>query len=359
MVPPHDPSESPAKPPAQSPAELETLRDEVLAQLDAIDSAAELEALRAEVLGKKGRLKAAQKRLFDKAADKDAKKAVGQAFNPVQEALKEAFEAHKLRLGNAAATAKRADVYDVTRPGRSAARGTLHPLTQTVRDVVAIFRSMGFAIEDGPEIEDEFHSFDALNIPPGHLARDPKDNFVIGDTGYFRSQTSTVQIRVMERQAPPIRCIVPGKVYRPDTVDATHHFMFHQIEGLVVAEGITFADLKFVLSEFLHAYYAGQEFEWRLRPHFFPFTEASAEVDVRLAGSSKWLEMLGCGMVDPNVFEQVGIDAERYTGFAFGMGVERLAMLKHEIPVFATEPGEDVRGIRHFFDNDVRFLRQF
>ena len=332
---------------------VEKLREEALQAFAAADTPDALESTRVEFLSRKGRLKTLQKELFQQASTPDEKKAVGAAFNPAQHAIQEAFEARKQALAAVSTPAASSGPQpDLTRPGLRPARGSLHPLTQTIRDVSAIFRSMGFTIEDGPEIEDSFHSFDALNIPEGHLARDPSDNFVLGNDRTFRSQTSTVQIRVMETQAPPIRCIVPGRVYRPDTVDATHHFMFHQIEGLVVAEGITFQDLKFALQQFLEAYYAGQNFEWRLRPHFFPFTECSAEVDVRMIDADgtrgRWLEMLGCGMVDPNVFRAVGIDPEQYTGFAFGMGVERLTMLRYAIP-----------DIRHFFENDLRFLEQF
>ncbi len=332
--------------------ELDQLRDEALAALEKATTAEALEEVRIRYLGKKGKLKAAQKSLFAQASAEE-KKELGKRFNPLQEELTAALEARKAELGTPDKQQEKPQP-DITRPGRKPLFGSVHPLTQTIREVCEIFRSMGFDVAEGPEVEDEFHSFDALNIPPGHLARDPRDNFVTDDGHFFRSQTSTVQIRVMEHQPPPVRCVVPGRVYRPDTVDATHHFMFHQIEGLVVEEGITFRDLKFVLDEFLHAYYAGREFEWRLRPHFFPFTECSAEVDVRMKGSTKWLEMLGCGMVDPNVFDAVGIDSERYTGFAFGMGVERLTALKLDLPVGAGE-----RGIRHFFENDLRFLRQF
>ena len=338
-------------------ARVERLKSEALQAFASARTADELEQVRIAVLGKKGSLKSLQKDLFAAATSVEAKKLVGELVNPLQAELESAVAERQEALGTVPKS--QGPSYDLTRPGREPRHGTLHPLTHTIREVCEIFRTMGFAIADGPEIEDEFHSFDALNIPVEHLARDPRDNFVTESGHFVRSQTSTVQIRVMQSQAPPIRCVVPGRVYRPDAVDATHHFMFHQIEGLVVDEGITFRDLKFVLAEFLRAYYAGREFEWRLRPHFFPFTECSAEVDVRMKGSSRWLEMLGCGMVDPNVFRAVGIDPDRYTGFAFGMGVERLTALKIDLPVVPRFEGEEVRGIRHFFDNDVRFLRQF
>jgi len=209
---------------------------------------------------------------------------------------------------------------------------------------------MGFTVEYGPEVEDERHNFDALNIPPSHPARDELDNFYIDEATMLRSQTSTVQIRVMEKQQPPVRIIAPGRVYRPDTVDATHSFMFHQLEGLYVDEGVTMADLKTCLAQFSRAYF-GHEVLTRFRPSFFPFTEPSAELDVWFKypdGREDWMELAGCGMVDPNVLEAVNYDSEKYTGYAFGMGIERMAMVRHQIP-----------DIRLLFDGDVRFLRQF
>jgi phenylalanyl-tRNA synthetase alpha chain len=209
---------------------------------------------------------------------------------------------------------------------------------------------MGFGVAYGPEVEDEQHNFIALNIPPEHPARDPLDNFYITDNMLLRSQTSTIQIRVMEKQKPPIRIVAPGRVYRPDTVDATHMYMFHQLEALVVDEGVTMVDMKTTIDQFIHAFF-GPGTKWRFRPSFFPFTEPSAEVDLLMAdkdGKENWVEMGGCGMVDPNVFDAVGIDNEKYTGWAFGFGIERLAMRKYSIP-----------DIRLLFENDLRFLRQF
>jgi len=209
---------------------------------------------------------------------------------------------------------------------------------------------MGFRVAYGPEVEDEWHNFIALNIPPEHPAREPSDNFYIDDQRLLRSQTSTIQIRVMETQKPPIRVVAPGRVYRPDTVDATHMFMFHQLEALVVDEGVTMVDLRTSIDQFIHTFF-GPETRWRFRPSFFPFTEPSCEVDILWsgkAGEETWMEIGGCGMVDPNVFEAVGIDSERYTGWAFGFGIERLAMKKYGIS-----------DIRLLFENDLRFLRQF
>jgi phenylalanyl-tRNA synthetase alpha chain len=239
---------------------------------------------------------------------------------------------------------------DVTLPGIPVDIGKPHVITQTVNELLDIFGRMGFAVAYGPEVEDEWHNFVALNIPPEHPARDPLDNFYITDNVLLRSQTSTIQIRVMEHTKPPIRVVAPGRVYRPDTVDATHMFMFHQLEALVVDEGVTMVDMKTTIDQFIHAF-LGAGTKWRFRPSFFPFTEPSAEVDLLLAdksGKEDWVEMGGCGMVDPNVFDAVGIDSEKYTGWAFGFGIERLAMRKYGI-----------NDIRLLFENDLRFLRQF
>ncbi|MCD4656302.1 MAG: phenylalanine--tRNA ligase subunit alpha [Planctomycetes bacterium] len=324
---------------------LEKLEQEALQAFDSAQNSQMLDDVRVKFLGRKGELKKLQASIKDMSVEE--KKEFGMLFNPFKQKIEGAFKSALAKLQESAEPIKDYQ-FDITRPGDMPERGYLHPLTKTMRDIIEIFRSMGFKVVDGPEIEDEAHNFDALNIPEGHLARDPEDNFILDNGMLLRSQTSTVQIRVMEKEKPPIRVIGPGRVYRPDTVDATHHFMFHQVEGLVVDKGITFMDMKTVLDEFLHSYYAGIDFEWRLRPHFFPFTEPSAEVDVRLKGSYAWLEMLGCGMVDPNVLRTVGIDPEEYSGFAFGMGADRLTMIRHKI-----------MDIRHFFENDIRFLSQF
>ena len=242
------------------------------------------------------------------------------------------------------------EILDITLPGRPLPTGRLHPITQTMNELLEIFGRMGFSVAYGPEVEDEWHNFIALNIPPEHPARDPMDNFYIDDNTLLRTQTSTIQIRVMEHQKPPIRVVAPGRVYRPDTVDATHMFMFHQLEALVVDEGISMVDMKTTINQFIHTF-LGPEAKWRFRPSFFPFTEPSAEIDLLLVdktGKEDWVEMGGCGMVDPNVFDAVGIDNEKYTDWAFGFGIERLAMRKYGIT-----------DIRLLFENDLRFLKQF
>ena len=229
--------------------------------------------------------------------------------------------------------------------GHSRRIGKNHIITQTTNELLEIFGRMGFGVAYGPEVEDEWHNFVALNIPAEHPARDPNDNFYITDSTLLRSQTSTIQIRVMEKKKPPIRVVAPGRVYRPDTVDATHMFMFHQLEALVVDEGVSMVDMKSTINQFIHAFF-GPDTKWRFRPSFFPFTEPSAEVDllwVNSDGSERWIEVGGCGMVDPNVFDAVGIDSEKYTGWAFGFGIERLAMRKYGIT-----------DIRLLFENDLQ-----
>jgi phenylalanyl-tRNA synthetase alpha chain len=246
---------------------------------------------------------------------------------------------------------------DVTMPGRRPPLGRLHPITWATREMVEIFGRLGFEVVEGLEVEDEWHNFVGLNIPPEHPARDPLDNYYLNDRALLRTQTSTVQVRIMEKRKPPVRIIAPGRVYRPDTVDASHSNMFHQLEGLWVEQGVTFADLKGVLAMFARAFF-GPQVRTRFQPSYFPFTEPSAEMYVSclLCGGDGcpackrkgWMEILGCGMVDPNVFEAVGYDPDQVTGFAFGMGIDRQAMLKYAI-----------HDIRLFFENDVRFLRQF
>ncbi|HEX8200397.1 MAG TPA: phenylalanine--tRNA ligase subunit alpha, partial [Isosphaeraceae bacterium] len=302
---------------------------------------------------KQGRIKAAQERL--KTLDAGAKRAYGQRFNAVKAALEEAWEEAKARSqGSTRGGSSRASgwdveapAFDVTLPGRRPRLGHRHPLTQTADELIDLFGRFGFAVARGPEVEDVFHNFEALNIPPEHPARDPLDNFYLAGDTLLRSQTSTVQIRVMERQAPPVRVIAIGRVYRPDAVDATHSFMFHQIEGLYVDRGVTMADLKTVLRLFAQSY-LGEDVQIRFRPSFFPFTEPSVEVDMLWHGGDRWVEMGGAGMVDPNVLRAVGYDPEQVTGFAFGLGIERLCMRRHGID-----------DIRLLFQNDARFLAQF
>ena len=326
--------------------EFKQLQQDATGALVKAASAEALEAWRIKYLGAKGAVKAIMQRLKEVSADQKA--AAGKAANDVKNALQAAFKARQADLASAARPA--ASAVDVTLPGDKPNIGHAHVITQTINEICDIFGRMGFDVAYGPEVEDEHHNFVALNIPPSHPARDPLDNFYIDDATMLRSQTSTVQIRVMEANDPPIRIISPGRVYRPDTVDATHSAMFHQVEGLYVDENVTMADLKTCLNEFCTAYF-GHEVPVRFRPSFFPFTEPSAEMDVLFEyedGSSKWVEMLGCGMVDPNVLTDVGYDNEKYTGYAFGLGVERLVMRKYNIP-----------DIRLLYAADVRFLHQF
>jgi phenylalanyl-tRNA synthetase alpha chain len=278
----------------------------------------------------------------------EQKKEAGALANKIKQEVTAAFENLKATLGTS--SARKEQLEDVTLPGVDFQIGKSHIITQTKNELLEIFARMGFDIAYGPEVEDEWHNFIALNIPPEHPARDPADNFYIDENRLLRSQTSTIQIRVMSSQKPPIRVVAPGRVYRPDTVDATHMFMFHQLEALVVDEGVSMVDMKSTIDQFIAAFF-GQDVKWRLRPSFFPFTEPSAEVDmlfVDKTGGEKWIEVGGCGMVDPNVFNGVGIDSEKYTGWAFGFGIERLAMRKYGIT-----------DIRLLFENDIRFLKQF
>ena len=328
--------------------ELESLEQFGIAALVAASSPEALETARIEYLGQKqGKLKAAQERL--RTLDPAGKRVYGQRFNGVKQSLEAALSDARLRLGRRDYNLK-ADtgVYgDVTLPGAIPRLGHRHPLTQTADELIDLFGRLGFGVARGPEVEDIHHNFDALNIPPSHPARDPLDNFFLSEGTMLRSQTSTVQIRVMEAQRPPVRVIAIGRVYRPDTVDATHSFMFHQIEGLMVDRGVTMADLKTVLRLFARSY-LGPDVKIRFRPSFFPFTEPSVEVDMLWHGGDRWVEMGGAGMVDPNVFRAVGYDPEELTGFAFGLGIERLCMRRHGID-----------DIRLLYQNDIRFLDQF
>jgi phenylalanyl-tRNA synthetase alpha chain len=331
------------------PEQLHALQRQAETELAAVDSPQALEAWRIKYLGSHGAVKAALQTL--KEVPKADKPAAGKAANQLKGALQSAYQVRSEALGRAVAARKKAPPkIDITLPGKRPAIGHTHVITQTVNEVCEIFGRMGFEVAYGPEVEDERHNFQALNIPPSHPARDPLDNFYINDRIMLRSQTSTVQIRVMESHPPPVRIIAPGRVYRPDTVDATHSFMFHQVEGLYVDEGVTMADLKTCLDQFSKAYF-GPEVATRFRPSFFPFTEPSAEVDMLFHAEDEadyWVELGGCGMVDPNVLEAVGYDSDRYSGYAFGLGIERMVMRKHHIP-----------DIRLLFENDIRFLHQF
>ena len=341
-------SPSPFRFPGTGMAGIEDLGRQALADIAAAGSPDALEALRVSLLGKSGSITAQLKSLG--ALPADERKAAGEAINKARDAIGEALSLRKVALDDAALDARLAgEATDVTLPGRDAARGGLHPLTRAMDRIAAIFGQLGYELADGPEIEDDWHNFEALNFPPHHPARAMHDTFYFGDGRLLRTHTSPVQIRSMAGRQPPIRIIAPGKVYRSDS-DQTHSPMFHQIEGLLVDETSSFADLKGTLSEFIRAFFE-RDFEMRFRPSYFPFTEPSAEVDIRWDaedGSTRWLEVLGCGMVHPNVLKNCGIDPERYTGFAFGLGVERFAMLRY-----------GVSDLRAFFENDLRFLKQF
>ena len=332
---------------------LDALEAEATAAVEAADEGA-LEDLRVRYLGRRGSLTAILRGLGD--LPPEARPVVGQRANAVKAAIEGALEARRLALRAAARVGLAADRLDSTLPGRPPMLGGLHPLTATLEDILEIFASLGFAVAEGPEVELEYYNFEALNIPKDHPARDMQDTFYITDEVLLRTHTSPVQVRVMEAQPPPVRVVVPGKVYRRDA-DVTHSPMFHQVEGLLVDEGVTFADLKGTLTAFVRLFF-GDATRLRFRPSFFPFTEPSAEVDIscvicrgagcRVCSQGGWLEILGAGMVDPEVFRFVGYDSERFTGFAFGMGVERIAMLRYGID-----------DIRLFFENDLRFLEQF
>jgi phenylalanyl-tRNA synthetase alpha chain len=329
-------------------ADLEALSNTALTDIAAASSLEALDAQRVALLGKSGAITAALKALG--ALPPDEKKTRGAAVNRAKERIADAIAVRKAALEQAQLDRRLAsERIDVTLPGRRGTRGGLHPITRTLDRAVEIFARLGYELADGPEIETDWYNFEALNFPPDHPARTMHDTFWFPDGRLLRTHTSPVQIRAATGRTPPIRLISIGKVYRSDS-DQTHSPMFHQIEGLLVGEDVSFADLKGTLSEFVRAFFE-RDFEMRFRPSYFPFTEPSAEVDIAWQqpdGSMRWLEVLGCGMVHPNVLRNVGIDPERYTGFAFGLGVERFAMLRY-----------GVDDLRSFFDNDVRFLRQF
>ena len=334
-------------------SDIESLSTQALAEIDSAASPDAVEALRVALLGKSGSITAQLKALGGLPADE--RKAAGEAINRARDAISAALSARKALLDAAALDQRLAgETLDVTLPGRASGRGGVHPVSRTLARITEIFGRLGYALADGPEIEDDWHNFEALNFPPHHPARAMHDTFYMPADGsgiarLLRTHTSGVQVRYMKEHAPPLRMIAAGKVYRSDS-DQTHTPMFHQVEGLLVDEHASFADLKGTLAEFVRAFFE-RDFEMRFRPSYFPFTEPSAEVDIawqQADGSQRWLEVLGCGMVHPNVLRNVGIDPERYTGFAFGLGVERFAMLRY-----------GVDDLRAFFDNDVRFLRQF
>jgi len=320
---------------------------DALEELKSVTDSLSLEQFRIKYLSRKGLVTNILSQI-GKVAEED-RRAAGQLGNKIKNQVNSAFEQAKERIAKSQSS-KNTQLIDVTLPGIKPQIGKRHVINQTTNELLEIFSRMGFTVAYGPEVEDEYHNFVALNIPAEHPARDPLDNFYIDDHTLLRSQTSTIQIRVMEKQKPPIRVVAPGRVYRPDTVDATHMFMFHQLEALVVDEGVSMVDMKTTIDQFIKVF-LGKDAKWRFRPSFFPFTEPSAEVDLLLTdktGKEGWVEMGGCGMVDPNVFDAVGIDSEKYTGWAFGFGIERLAMRKYGIT-----------DIRLFYENDLRFLSQF
>ena len=335
--------------------EVRQLESTAVAEIQAAADDKALADLRVRHLGRKSPLRQAMGQIGKLPADQ--RPALGQVAGPARKAIQAAFAAKETELRRAADAGS---ALDVTLPGRRPLAGSAHPLTQLTDELTAIFEGMGFDVADGPEAEDEYHNFDALNTPADHPARDLQDTFYLeGGAGLMRTQTSTVQIRVMEKTPPPVRVVAPGRVYRKETVDATHHFAFHQIEGLYVDRGVSFADLKGTV-EAMGRQVLGAKTRVRFRPHFFPFTEPSVEYDFScsicggnntgcsICKGTGWIEIAGAGMVDPAVFEAVGYDPEEFTGFAFGMGLERIAMIRYGID-----------DIRLFLDNDLRFTRQF
>ena len=336
--------------------QLKTILEEVRSQINEAAAPESVEEIRVKVLGKKGRLTEILRSMGSLNADE--RKEVGKLANEVRGEIEGILESKRNDLKEIQKKARfRAEKIDVTAPGKVRPRGVKHPLTQTIDDMSRIFMNMGFELVEGPEVETVFMNFDALNAGPNHPARDMTDTFYIDENILLRTQTSPVQARTLLTKQPPMKIISPGRVYRCDTPDATHSPVFHQVEGLVVGEGITMADLKGTLAEFARQMF-GPDTKTKFRPHHFPFTEPSAEVDVscfkcggkgcKVCKGSGWIEILGCGMVHPNVLKIGGIDTEKYTGFAFGIGVERIAMLKYEVD-----------DIRLFYENDERFLKQF
>ncbi len=334
---------------------LEEIRVEALKTIDAAQDLAEVEQLRVKYLGRKGLLTEVLRGLAQASAEE--RPALGKAANDVKLAIAESLDNKKVQLSaSQEASAARTERLDLSLPGRKPLRGHKHPVMRVAEEIIDIFTQLGFQVATGPDVETEYYNFDSLNTPEDHPARDLHDTFFVKPGVVLRTHTSPVQMRVMERTQPPVAVIAPGRVYRVDQ-DASHSPMFYQIEGLLVDKGITFADLKGVLMLFIHRYF-GPETQLRFRPHYFPFTEPSAEADIsctvcagkgcRVCKHSGWLEILGCGMVHPEVFKYANYDYETYTGFAFGLGVERIAMLTHAIS-----------SIHYLYENDLRFLEQF
>ena len=336
--------------------QLSRIKAEAEGALQTAETLDALEELRVKYLGKKGELTAVMKGMGALSAEE--RPIIGQLANEVRDFISAALDEKKNALVAAEAEKKiLAETIDVTIPGKRPVKGKTHPLTTVLNDLNDIFIGMGFTIAEGPEVELDYYNFEALNIPKDHPARDTQDTFYINDNVVLRTQTSPVQVRVMENQKPPIRIISPGRVYRSDAVDATHSPVFHQVEGLVIDKGITMADLKGTLEVFARKLY-GENTRLRFRPHHFPFTEPSAEVDIscfncggegcNICKGEGWIEILGCGMVHPKVLKNCGIDPEVYSGFAFGIGLERVTMFRY-----------DIKDLRMYFENDVRFLGQF
>ena len=324
--------------------ELDAIINQAQSQIDAAEDAATLDQVRVEFMGKKGKLTDLLKGLGK--LSNEERPAAGQKINQAKQVIQQAISAKGEHLRTEELNKKLSEeAVDVTLPGRTEKPGNLHPVSRTIARIESFFGELGFSVKTGPEIEDGFHNFDALNIPANHPARADHDTFYFNPDMMLRTQTSGVQIRTMEAEKPPLRIISPGRVYRND-YDQTHTPMFHQVEGLMVDKNVSFTELKGILHDFLHHFFE-ESLEIRFRPSYFPFTEPSAEVDV-MGKNGQWLEVLGCGMVHPNVLKAVGIDPEEYTGFAFGMGVERLTMLRY-----------GVNDLRAFFENDLRFLKQF
>lgn len=327
---------------------LQTIITKAQEAVSSVTDLAKLDDIRVQYLGKKGELTDMMK-MLGKLSNEERPKA-GQIINEAKQMVQGILNAKKRELDDAKLAKQLSEeTIDVTLPGRDVDVGSLHPVTRTLNRIETLFSKAGFDIETGPEIEDDWHNFEALNIPETHPARAMHDTFYINENTVLRTHTSGVQIRTMENKKPPLRIIAPGRVYRCDS-DQTHTPMFHQIEGLIIEKNASFAQLRALLIEFLRQFFEDENLETRFRPSYFPFTEPSAEVDIAtdLFGDGRWIEVLGCGMVHPNVLKNVGIDPDEYTGLAFGLGVERLAMLRY-----------NVKDLRQFFENDLRFLQQF
>ena len=323
---------------------VDDIVQEAEAAIAAAETLGELDVVRVQFLGRQGRITTESRTLG--ALAPELRPEAGKRLNDGKQAIRDVLDARKAILSaNVLQSRLASERLDVSLSGRGQSSGGLHPVTRTLDRISSLFRAIGFEVVEGPELEDDYHNFEALNIPAHHPARAMQDTFYFPDGRLLRTHTSPVQIRVMQTRQPPLRIIAPGRVYRCDS-DQTHSPMFHQVEGLMVGEDVSFAHLKGILHDFLRHFFEAEDLEVRFRPSYFPFTEPSAEVDIR--GERGWLEVLGSGMVHPNVLENCGIDSERYTGFAFGMGVERFAMLRY-----------GVNDLRSFFENDLRFLKQF